>query len=176
MKKKIIGISLVIILITVFTYLLFYNSDYQPDKVVELPFKVNNSKTKLIFFFGYVGCPEVCPVSLSAVGIATREVKDDNLQVIFFGLSDTTQTATDNFAKVFDKNFRGIKLKKNEQRKLIESFNVFWSPERKKIKREASHSPYLYFLTKINNKWILKNVSTQYPPKKEDIIKLIENL
>lgn len=177
MKKRIVGIILVVALMSVYVYLLFYKVDYQPDKSFVLPFEINETKTKSIFFFGYVGCPLVCPVSLSTIDEVTQQLDDEKLQVIFFGLNDTTQAATDQYAKMFGKNFIGIKLKKDDQRKLIESFNVFWSSERKEIRREASHSPYVYFLTKKNNtEWILKNVYTHYPPKKEELFKIYQSL
>ncbi len=176
MRKKIIGISLVISLLLMFVFLMFYNVDYKPNKEVNLPFKIDNSKEKLIIFFGYVGCPTICPTSLSIISQATKTIKDNKLQVVFIGLSDTSTFATNEFANKFNSNFIGLKLKKNEQRDLIENFNVFWSPEIKKIKREAAHSPYIYFLIKENNSWILKNVYTQYPPIKNDIVKLTNNL
>ena len=176
MIKKLFGILLVIIALGVFTYLMFYTADYKPNKLVELPFVLESNKSKCVIFFGYVGCPEVCPVSLAKIAETSRKLNDNKLQVVFISLNNKSQAETEKFAKIFDSSFVGFKLSKDEQRELIERFNVFWSPERKIIKREAAHSPYIYFLKKEKEAWILKNVYTQYPAKVDDLITLTKEL
>lgn len=187
MKKKKLNIILVknllplfLLAILLFTGIYYFanKEEFSLNKKVSLPIRIEDNTKNVILFFGYVGCPTVCPTALSSISLAYEKIGKEKgqTQVLFISLTDTTNSSADIYAKLFNKNFSGFVIEKNKQ-KLIDEYNVFWSEARKETNKEAAHSPYIYFLEHHkHNDLILKYIYTKYPPKVEDIIYYLKKM
>lgn len=62
-------------------------------------------------FFGYTRCPDVCPITMSRLADAYRDLGEpDNLKVVMVTVDPgyDTPEITDNYAKVFHPDFEGL--------------------------------------------------------------------
>ena len=85
----------------------------------------------LILFFGYTSCPDVCPMTLSKLSLAFREMgeKGDRMQVLLVTVDPGRDTPErlKSFLSNFDSSFVGLTGTEEEIREVAAGFGAWFS-------------------------------------------------
>ena len=109
----------------------------------------------VILYFGFATCPDVCPMSLSYLSKALKQMDAiDKIQVIFISVDHTRDTPkkVHNYAKFFNKNFIGVTGSEEEINKVTKQYEVYYKfidmPE-SAMKYTVDHTSRFYILDKM---------------------------
>jgi protein SCO1 len=95
---------------------------------------LHDFKGKIVFiFFGYTHCPDICPVTLSALNGVVNDLGDekDNVQVIFITIDPErdTQEALKKYVSYFNKDFIGLTGTPEQIKDVSDSYHAFYVKE-----------------------------------------------
>jgi len=145
------------------------------NEKIELPFKVKDNKSVILLYFGYVGCPDVCPASLNEINNIYRKLDNrykDRVGVYFVNIIESGNA--DEYAKYFNKDFKGVGLSSIEIMKFMNKLHAYKSDPLTNS-GELYHTSYLYLVKKISNdNFILKKMYYTHPYDVKMVIKNIE--
>lgn len=109
----------------------------------------------VILYFGFATCPDVCPMSLSYLSKALKQMDAiDKIQVIFISVDHKRDTPkkVHNYAKFFNKNFIGVTGSEEEINKVTKQYEVYYKfidmPE-SAMKYTVDHTSRFYILDKM---------------------------
>lgn len=186
MKKKIyasllllfvIALSILIMILPSFTTKGI--SRVSLEKELKLPLILNDDKEVKLVFFGYSGCSDICTPRLQSLSTFYNSLSEETKQKTSIEFVDISipadKTLPNIFAKIFNKDFKGIYLDKNTVRAYTKAFQVYFSKSLLDEK-EFDHSTNLYLVKKENNVKYLKYVYTSYPFDFQQIHSDIEEL
>ena len=183
-KKKIIfGILLILITFSMIFIVAIPNiySNNTAGKVykeikTDFHFLENEKKPHVLLYFGYVGCYTVCPPALNEISQIYENLDKNKFSVYFINLQiNTPKENVDQFAKVFNKDFKGIYLDKKQISEIISKLNVKYLPSIVN-NNEIDHSGFLHYLEKNNNKFYQKFIYTTKPFDIDYIIKDLKSI
>jgi protein SCO1/2 len=156
----------------------FYGSSYDmraPDFTLTdqdgAKVSLHDFKGKAVFiFFGYTRCPDICPLTLSALnGVVNELGKDkDNVKVIFITIDPErdNQEALKKYVSFFNQGFIGLTGTPDEIKTVSDSYHAFY------IKEETdSDSGYLMghtssvYLINPDGRIILRYPQSKMDPK-----------
>jgi protein SCO1/2 len=145
------------------------------NEKIKLPFKVDENKSLFLLYFGYVGCPDVCPASLNEIDNIYKRIDGkykDRVGVYFINIIDSGNA--DEYAKYFNKNFKGVDLSLVNVMKFMNELHAYKSDPLTNS-GELYHTSYLYLIKKINyDKFILKKMYYTHPYDVNIVIKDIK--
>lgn len=145
-------------------------------KPITLPQKFSVSKNKVLIFFGYIGCADVCVPRLGEIADVYQQYKKqskrNDLVVLFINLRTDQSTAqADKFAKSFNPDFNGVTPSAKELQKLMRLFDAHASAGLRD-KDKINHTPFLYYVHKDANRYdYLLNIYIKTPYDKTLILK-----
>ncbi|MFN8945596.1 MAG: SCO family protein, partial [Pseudobdellovibrionaceae bacterium] len=107
-----------------------------------------------LFYFGYTNCPDVCPLTLTYLTQAVKNLsaKDqDKIQVFFISVDYDKDTAasTANYAKAFHPLFHGFTGSKEQIDALIKQFHgsyVIEKNEKSYLGYSITHTDRVFFV------------------------------
>jgi protein SCO1/2 len=108
------------------------------------PFRLSDERGKIVvLFFGYVHCPDVCPVTLSTWAKVEEALGDDALEVRFVFVTvdperDTRERLKEHL-EIFSETFVGLTGPIDEMEATYEAFGIF----RDKVPFTASAAGYV---------------------------------
>lgn len=155
-KKKIIfGVALILItfstlFLSIIPSIYSNNQAGKVEKFVDVNFNFLKKEKSpyILLYFGYVGCYTICPPALNEIGQIYKRINHNKFSFYFINLQENTpKENVDQFAKVFNENFKGIYLNNKEIRKIISKLNVKYIPSILD-KYEIDHSGFLHVLKK----------------------------
>ena len=130
----------------------------------------------VLLFLGYVGCYTVCPPALNEISQIYKKIDKNKFTFYFVNLqANTPKENVDQFAKVFDENFKGIYLNNKEIIETISKLNVKYLPSLVD-KYEIDHSGFLHVLKRKNNLYTQEFLYTTRPFNIDYIIKDLNSL
>ncbi len=144
----------------------------QNGKIISwIEFK-NNHK---LVFFGYLNCPDICPVAIRTMDKTKNIVKNSNLQLIFITIDPERDTPEimKKYLLNFENSIIGLTGDKNNLEKFYKYFNISFKKQHAHNKHSIygyDHTPFIYFLD-VNN-----NILKAYPSgiKAETLAKEIQ--
>jgi len=171
--KKIYGAlllaSVLLVSILVTTLPTFFTkgvSRVSMQREFNLPLALNDEKDVKILFFGYSGCTDVCAPRLFSINKFYKTL-DEKLKkrvgVEFVDISTPQdESLPSRFAKFFNDDFKGIRLKRDTIREYTKKFNVFFS---KSLMNdgEYDHTANLYLVTRFQGKKTIRFAYNAYP-------------
>lgn len=82
----------------------------------------------VILYFGFATCPDVCPMSLSYIKKAIKNVDETQVQVIFVSVDHKRDNPkkVDKYAKFFHPNFIGVTGSEEEIKKVTKQYEVYY--------------------------------------------------
>jgi protein SCO1/2 len=120
------------------------------DEPIDLPFKVDDNKSVILLYFGYVGCPDVCPASLNEIDNIYKKSKNiKGVGVYFINIIDSG--GAQEYASYFNKDFIGIDLSDVTTMKLMNSLHAYKSDPLTKG-GDLYHTSYLYLIKRSKNR------------------------
>lgn len=143
-------------------------------------FSLNNYRGKIVLmFFGYAGCPDVCPTTMADLK-QTRTYLDedaDETQVVFITLDPDRDTPEkiQKYTSLFEPTFLGLSGSMDELEPIWASYGVFREIDTETVTAAGylvSHSARIYLIDQEGNLRLTYNFGT--PP--EDIAKDIQHL
>lgn len=155
-KKIIFGIILILlsfctIFLSVMPNIYSNNSAGKIIKQIEVDFDFLKNETSeyILLYFGYVGCYTICPPSLNEISQIYDKLNPSKYKFYFVNLQpDLPKENVDQFAKVFNENFKGIYLNNEEIIKIVSKLNVKYLPSMID-KYEIDHSGFLHVLKRL---------------------------
>lgn len=141
--------------------------------------KFSDEPKKLnLLYIGYMRCPDVCPLSLSAAGLAFRRLSEDhlkNIRLIFLSVDYENDQAhdVDDYVKKFYTDFVGLTGTEKQINDTVDLFKASYRVEKDEksyLGYSISHTDRIYFL---NSKGIMLDSisSARYPEEVIDMIK-----
>jgi protein SCO1/2 len=131
---------------------------------------LSDFRGRLVFiFFGYAHCPDICPVTLSALNSAVRELGDeqDEVQVLFVTVDPERddQEALKNYVPYFNKSFIGLTGTPEEIKEVADSFGVYYVKEETDSADDyyMGHTSSVYLLDK-DGKIIMRYPQSKMEP------------
>jgi protein SCO1 len=105
----------------------------------------------LIIYFGYTGCPDVCPTTLSSMGVALQKLgpSADKIQPIFITVDPARDTAevVGEYVKDFDPRLIGLVGSSEEIAAAAKDFHVYYQVRRLgNDEYVVDHSSFLYVI------------------------------
>lgn len=157
-RKIIFGIILIVlsfstIFLSILPSIYSNNQAGRVDKQVDVDFDFlkNEKSPYVLLYFGYVGCYTICPPSLNEISQIYNRLNHSKYSFYFVNLQpDLPKENVDQFAKVFNENFKGIYLNNEEIRIIISKLNVKYVPSVIN-KNEIDHSGFLHILKRLDN-------------------------
>lgn len=128
-------------------------------------------------FFGYVACPDICSPALTELSQIYNKVDQDNVAFYFVNLQHRSHPIiVDEYAKAFNKNFKGIYLSYDNILDIKRNLKFFYLPSAVE-KDIIDHSGYLHLLVKNKDStYSQKYIYTTRPFHTEFIINDIQKL
>jgi len=173
MSKKIYSITL-IILVTIISVLImviptFFTKNISRVKVdteIKLPLILNDNKNIKIIFFGYAGCVDICTPRLFDLAKFYESLDNsikNKIGIEFVDISiPEDKTLPQDFAQIFNKDFKGIYLNEKNLRQYTKAFSVYFSKSLLD-KTEFDHSTNIYLVKRDNNKKKIRYIYNSYP-------------
>ena len=184
-KTKIsFGIFLIILMLStllITAFPTFYSNDKAGKIYKEVDtnfnFLKNEDSQYVLMYFGYVGCTHICIPALSELTKVYEKLDKNKFTFYFVNLqADIPEKNVDEFAKYFNKSFKGIYLNNREIKEIINILNVKYVPSILD-KQEIQHSGFLHLLEKKRgNTYQQKFLYTASPFQVEHIIKDLNNI
>ncbi len=116
-----------------------------------------------LVFFGYLTCPDICPVAIRTMDQTKNIVKNLNIKLIFITIDPERDTPA--IIKTYVSNFQnpiiGLTGDKNNLEKLYKYFNISFKKQHAHNNHSVygyDHTPFIYFLD--TNNTILKAYPT----------------
>ncbi len=110
-SKNLMGLGLWLILIAFIFFIPFIPSN--PNKELDISFLDNNGNKNALVFFGFRGCSNICPVTLSVLSRLLKSQQDSTYwpQVVFVDIEATSNSVeASNYAKKFHPSFIGLHI------------------------------------------------------------------
>ncbi len=145
------------------------------NEKIKLPFKVEDNKSVILLYFGYVGCPDVCPASLNEIDNIYKKIDNrykDRVGIYFVNIIENS--GANEYAKYFNNNFKGVDLSSVEVMQFMNKLHAYKS-DPLTDSGELYHTSYLYLLKKIKkDEFILKKMYYTHPYDAKMVIDDIE--
>ena len=180
MNKK---IYLLIFFMFIFSLYFYFQNKYDFNLISEFKNETtlkDFKNNKLIVYFGYTYCPDVCPNTLYILSNILNDINNSNIKLIFISLDpkrDNNITKTNQYLRYFYKNSDALLAKNNKDLELIaKNYGVIYKRvdlNNSAMKYSISHSNQLYFIDK-NGKFVIK-VTNLYPEELKEEIKYFIN-
>ena len=124
----------------------------------ELNLPLSSDKGKILLYFGYPGCSETCPGVLTELSTLFESPSMDGIEFQFINILRSSNSKTvDSYAKAYDQEFKGIKLKGKMEEDLFRTFNI---EPMEKFSPDFQHKNYLFLLSKKGSSWVLEQAFT----------------
>ncbi len=155
MSKSFIGLGLWLILL-----IFIFSIPFIPlalDKELKVSFLDQYGNENALVFFGFRGCSNVCPMTLSILSQLINSQKNSSLwpQVIFVDIDANSDSAqASNFAKQFHTSFVGLHIPPEELTNITGKFGLNIKQQNNKI----SHLGKTYLLRRKENDWKLVKI------------------
>lgn len=183
LKKRIIGLLLIIstfsILFIIFIPSFYSNNTagkFEKEVDINLGFLEKEEKPIVLFFFGYVGCTEVCTPALHQLNEIFKKIDSNNVSLYFINLlTSADPQSVDDFAKSFNPAFKGVYLSQKEIDTVITKLNVMSVPSLLD-KNVIDHSAFLHLFKKDNGLYKQKYIYTTSPFDIDYIVKDIKKI
>jgi len=110
-SKNLMGLSLWLILIAFIFFIPFIPSN--PNQDLDISFLDNNGNKNALVFFGFRGCSNICPVTLSILSRLLKSQQDTSYwpQVVFVDIDATSSSVeASDYAKKFHPSFIGLHI------------------------------------------------------------------
>ncbi len=154
-SKRLFGLALWLVLL-----LFIFSIPFMPlvlDKELDVSFLDENGNKQALVFFGFRGCSDVCPMTLSILKqlFDSQENSSQWPQVIFVDIdahSNTTQA--EKFAKQFHSSFVGLHVLPENITELSDKFGL----KIKQRNEQISHLGKTYLLRRIADDWRLVKI------------------
>lgn len=138
-----------------------------------------NAKKLNLLYFGFVRCPDVCPLAMVALKKAYSQLdpkEASKIQVIFVGVNfyeESPQEVSD-FAKSFNENFIGLSSEEENLREITRLVGASFMLQRDEETSKVSvmHSDRLFFLDKKGK----VETTLLNPSNSDEIVRLIREL
>lgn len=147
-----LGISLVCLSVGWLFLLPFF--PLHSDRRVPADLLPENQQAEALVFFGYAGCPSICPPSLQAMA----EIADarPDWQLTFINLDGTSDLAvTAAYARGFHPDFLSYAPQPERLRQLMRAFGASIVGE---TEQEIFHSGYIYWLRREEADWVIEQI------------------
>lgn len=135
MKKSIILFILMLIISVLSIFFFLKNQENPYDFNLKSSFKENTTiedfkGKKLIVYFGYTFCPDICPATLSLLAKILKDINNDNIHLLFISLDlnrDSNINNTDEWLRYFYPKANAL-IAKDEStlQKLAKRYNVHY--------------------------------------------------
>lgn len=107
----------------------------------------------LILYFGFTACPDVCPMSLSYLRSALKDIDQDSYQVIFISLDYKRDKPQDvqKYVDYFGKNFIGLTGSQDQIEQVAKNYNVYFNfvkLEDSELNYTVDHTSRFFILNK----------------------------
>ena len=140
--------------------------DQDGKKVSDQDFKGK----KLLVFFGFTHCPDICPVSMAVITEVMNELETENVsnvQPLFITVDPERDTPAvlKEYLKDYHHSFEGLTGPKDETEKIEKGYKVF----AEKTGDNVGHSDLIYYMDK--NGQFISHFSRDNAP--EDIVDYI---
>lgn len=122
-------------------------------KEIESPFA--------IVFFGFQGCGDVCPVTLTKLAHLMNSLNEDYYipQIVFVDIESVSNSeSASKFAKMFHPSFQGVHVSNDNLAYLKDNFGLNIQEQLGQI----SHVGRTYVLEKIEGEWLLIRATQPY--------------
>jgi len=116
------------------------------NETIDLPFVVDSGKDVVLLYFGYVGCPDVCPASLNEIDNIYKKIDDkykDRVGVYFVNIIDSGNAQE--YVSYFNRDFIGIELPSIVRMKFMNSLHAYKSDPLTNS-GDLYHTSYLYLI------------------------------
>lgn len=131
-----------------------------PEAKVSHTFLDAQPHERMLLYFGYVGCGDICPRSLDSIRhmyvLHRPESAHDSIPLLFVNLLDAVDTKSAKaYARALHPEFDAITVNRHTLKSLPSDFKLFQNqaPDRP---LEINHSNFLYYLEKEKETWVLK--------------------
>lgn len=116
-------------------------------------FSTKDPRTRIVYF-GFTRCPDVCPTSLAMLGVALKQLNNDELSHIrpmFISLDPERDSPQDTqkYAHYFHPNIEGLAGSVEATKALADRYGVVYHKtelEDSALEYTIDHSSYFYFL------------------------------
>lgn len=180
MKYYILPVSLILIIL----FVLFGVNINPSSAKIELNTKIQTKifdkydSEFLFLFFGYVGCTDICTPRLKELSDIYMSINDKvDIDTVFVNLTELEDPELPQlFASLFNKQFNGVYLVKDELNKVKSEFTIY-SASSFTSNGELEHTSLLFLLQKKDDGYYLKRIYTHIPFNKKAIVEdIMENL
>lgn len=139
-----------------------------PVRSIDLP----DDRERMLVFFGYVDCPQVCPGTMQALkGIyeAYQRIGDPGrLGIAFVNLTAASDGVAARYARAFHPDFLGLQAGPRDRGALMRELGVRF--DRDDDSPAAWHTDFVYVLVRTEDGWRLRTVLKQRPFEPEDVV------
>jgi len=146
----------------------------RPVTAIPLPMDAD----RMLLFFGYVDCPQICPTTLAALrrarDVYTLHETGPHLTVTFVNLTAADDGVADRYAKAFDPDFHGVQSSEQHRAALMRELGVRF--ERKKDDPTGWHTDSVYVLAREGDIWNVRTVIRERPLDPDRIAEIVEEL
>ena len=146
----------------------------RPVTAIPLP----SDADRMLLFFGYVDCPQICPTTMAALrrahDVYTLHEATPRLTVTFVNLTEAADGVADRYAKHFDPSFHGVQSTEQDRAALMRELGVRF--ERKKDDPAGWHTDSVYVLAREGDTWNVRTVIRERPLDPDRIAELVEDL
>lgn len=142
---------------------------------ISFPVKTPSLRSKVLVFFGYVGCPKICTTRMKEIADIYHDFagnnNSENLSVLFVNLENRHSTGVaDKYAQFYSQKFNGVTYGKSDLNSMLKQFRASYSRGMSN-KNEIYHSKFLYLVQKNNNgEYFVKQIYIHSPFNKEKVI------
>jgi len=153
--KEFIGLILWCVLLTFIFYIPFMPQAL--EKKLKASFLAQDGNESALVFFGFRGCSNVCPMTLSKLSQLINSQKNSSLwpQVIFVDIDANSSSAQASvFAKQFHTSFVGLHISTEELTSISGKFGLNIKQQNNNI----SHLGKTYLLKRKTNEWKLVKI------------------
>lgn len=119
------------------------------------PFRLADVGGKVAFlFFGYVSCPDICPLSMSKIADAVKRVPEarDQIAVLFVtvDVDRDTPEALARYVKAFDAPMVGLTGTRAEVDAVVAAYKAYYeiTPSTSAAGPEVGHTGYIYVMNR----------------------------
>lgn len=138
------------------------NGKISIDREIEIPFLPYSDKKFSLIFFGYYGCGDVCTPFLQKLSTIYDSEDFDiyrrEVDIYFINLNpEVKKHNPDEFAKYFNKDFKGIYLTRDEIMSIDRGFGLYHTTSLTN-KGEINHTDNLYLIERDGKKLKLKEI------------------
>ena len=147
------------------------------DKKLETTVFHDYDEEILLLFFGYAGCVDVCTPRMKEIANIYDKIKNEkSIRPVFVNLIESQDwEIAQEFASIFHKDYKVLKISKNVLNKLKNEFDIYSVPSLSS-KTDLDHTAFLFLLKKEKGDYYLKRIYINSPLNEEIILKDIREL